>query len=137
VDTNVIVYAYDETAGPKRERARLLLSGLWESGGGVISVQVLLELFVTLTRKLRPSLPQSEAEAILEDLSLWKVVEPTKGDVLTATRVASRWGISLWDAMILVAAQDAGARVLWSEDLQHGQDYDGVSVRNPFHPEPS
>lgn len=131
-DTNVLVYAYDETAGPKHHRARELVDRLWPAGHGVVSIQVLQELYVTLTGKVRPPLPAAAARAIVADLARWRVVEPGHRDVLDAIDGSARWRISFWDAMLLTMASKAGARVLWSEDLQNGRTYDGVLVRNPF-----
>jgi predicted nucleic acid-binding protein len=131
-DTNVIVYAYDASAGDKRARAKQLLESLWDSGEGVLSVQVLQELFVTLTRKLASPLPGVDARAIVSDLATWRIIEPTRGDVLEAIDVALSWQLALWDALIVTDARRAGAEVLWSEDLNHGQAFGGTVVRNPF-----
>lgn len=131
-DTNVLVYAYDLSAGEKRQKAKDLVERLWATGSGVLSVQVLQELFVTLTRKASPPLPPKEARQIVEDLATWRVVEPNSRDVLEAIDISLRWGVSFWDAMVLCAARKGGASVLWSEDLTHGEDYDGVVVSNPF-----
>lgn len=131
-DTNLLVYAYDSTAGAKRAQARAVLDRLWKSGDGVLSVQVLQELFVSLTRKLTEPLSFEDARGIVSDLATWRVVEPGRNDVLSAIDGANRWQISLWDAMILTAAIRAGAETVWSEDLNAGQSYDGTIVRNPF-----
>ncbi|HTE85622.1 MAG TPA: PIN domain-containing protein [Dehalococcoidia bacterium] len=131
-DTNVLVYAHDMSAGDKRETAVELLSRLWQARAGAISVQVLQELFVTLTRRVLPPIPHGDARAIIVQLSAWLVVAPVASDVLDAIDAVARWQISLWDAMVLTSARKAGAEVLWSEDLSDGQDYDGVVVRNPF-----
>lgn len=131
-DTNVVVYAYDSSAGAKQEQAARLLSHLWESGNGVVSVQVLQELFVSLTRKIPHPLPPEQAREIVADMTTWRVMEPTRHDVVGAIDAASRWQLSFWDAMVLTAARKMGANVLWSEDLNDGQDFDGTVVRNPF-----
>jgi len=131
-DTNIFVYAYDISAGEKRRMAKDLLERVWTSGTGALSVQVLQELFVSLTRKASPPLKSSAARQIVEDLTAWKVVEPSGRDVLEAIDTCVRWGLSFWDAMIVTAARRAGASVLWSEDLKNGESYDGVVVRNPF-----
>jgi predicted nucleic acid-binding protein len=131
-DTNIVVYAYDATAGVKHERARELLERLWLEGVGAVSVQVLQELFVTLTLKIvRPVDPQT-ARSIVADLATWHVVQPTASDVLAAIDASIRWQLLFWDAMIVIAAQRAGAGVVWSEDLNAGQTFDGVTVRNPL-----
>ena len=132
VDTNVFVYANDESAGRKREVAGELIAGLWESRVGCASVQVLQELFVNLTRKVPRPLPVRDAAALVEDISVWTVHSPGPRDVLSAIELHERAGVSFWDAMILTSARSLGCRILYSEDLGAGQRYDGVRVVNPF-----
>ena len=131
-DTNLFVYSYDVTAGPKQDQASKLLARLWEGGEGVISIQVLQELFVALTTKIPEPLAAQDAREIVSDLATWRVVESGHQDVVSAIDGAARWHISFWDAMILTTAIRAGAGTVWSEDLNDGQAYDGTVVRNPF-----
>ena len=133
-DTNVVVYAYDRTAGTKHAQSRILVDALWARDEGALSVQVLQELFVSLTRKVRPSIPFARAREIVNDLTTWRIVEPTRHDIVAAIDSSGRWQVSFWDALILTTAHKAGATILWSEDLNEGQSYDGVVVRNPFTP---
>jgi predicted nucleic acid-binding protein len=130
VDTNLFVYAYDESAGRKRVVARDLISGLWESRSGCASVQVLQELFVNLTHKVPKPLSAREAAALIEDLSAWTLHSPGVRDVLYAIELHERMDVSFWDAMILTSANSLGCRVLYSEDLSAGQRYDGVLVED-------
>ena len=109
-----------------------LLSRLWETRTGVLSVQVLQELFVTLTRKVPQPMPPVQARQLVSDLATWPVFAPAAADVLEAIDGMARWQVSFWDAMLLTAARRAGAHLVWSEDLNHGQQYGGVTVRNPF-----
>ncbi len=136
VDTNLFVYAHDESAGRKREVARDLISELWESRSGCASVQVMQELFVNLTRKVPKPLSAREAAALIEDLSAWTVHSPGVRDVLYAIELHERMDVSFWDAMILTSANSLGCRILYSEDLSAGQNYDGVLVVNPFDASP-
>jgi predicted nucleic acid-binding protein len=131
-DTNILVYAYDTSAGGKRDRAKQLLERLWDSENGAVSIQILQELFVSLTRKVVRPLSRNDARTIVADMATWQVVIPTVDDVLAASDGTARWKISFWDAMVLVTASRADATVLWSEDLSDGQTYDGVVARNPF-----
>ena len=132
IDTNILVYAYDKDAGEKRTTALGLVERGWLNLGSMaISVQVLQELYVNLLRKGRT---HEEAAVILHDLSLWPVVENTLPLLHTALEVKERWQTSFWDALIIAAAREAGATTLISEDLNHGQDYDGVRIQNPFLP---
>ena len=134
VDTNILVYAYDRTAGSKFERARGLMEKLWDRGDGVISTQVLEEFYVTITGKIPSPLAPRPAREIVSDLSTWRVTLLEVSDILKASEVGERYRLSFWDALILTSAQKEGVETLWSEDLRHGQEYDGVTVRNPFAP---
>jgi predicted nucleic acid-binding protein len=132
VDTNVLVYAHDVTAGDKHNRACSLVEELWETRQGSLSVQVLQEFSVTTTRKIPKPLEAPAAAQIIGDLAHWHVHAPAAGDVLAAIDIHQRTGASFWDAMILRSAQELGCQILYSEDLNAGQDYAGVEVRNPF-----
>jgi len=132
VDTNVLVYAHDSTGGEKRDRARSILADLWESRDGCLSVQVLQEFFVNVTRKVPRPLDAGAAVEVVEDFSRWHVHSPGPGDVLSAIGIHRRNGISFWDAMIVWSAAELGCGVLYSEDLNPGQLYEGVRVHNPF-----
>jgi predicted nucleic acid-binding protein len=132
VDTNVLVYAYDGGAGPKAEQARDLVAGLWRSGQGCLSLQVLQELCVTITRKVPKPMPAAGAAALVEDLSQWTLHEPVRADVLAAIDLHRHRRISLWDALILQSARRLGCGTIWSEDLNAGQAFGAIRVRNPF-----
>jgi predicted nucleic acid-binding protein len=130
LDTNILVYAYDKDAGEKRTAALSLVERGWlQPGTTAISVQVLQELYVNLVRKGRT---HEEASLIVHDFSTWPVVENTLSVLHAALALKDRWQTSLWDALILAAAAEAGASTVISEDLSHGQDYGGVRVQNPF-----
>ena len=132
VDTNVLVYAYDRAAGEKRRLARDLLESLWDEGRGVLSTQVLQEFYVNVRRKARPPVSQEEARALVADYLVWDPIVNDGATVLEAVDVGHRYRLSLWDALIVVAAQRADASVLYSEDLNHGQAFGSVRVLNPF-----
>src|SRR5215469_2925255 len=132
VDTNVLVYAHDLTAGDKHDRARALLEELWHTRAGCLSIQVLQEFFVTTTRKIPKPLEASSATRVIADLARWHVHAPDARDVLAAIDIHEQTGASFWDAMILRSAKELGCELLHSEDLSTGQVYAGVRVRNPF-----
>jgi predicted nucleic acid-binding protein len=132
VDTSVLVYAHDVSAGPKTERAHELLTSLWTSGEGCLSVQVLQEFYVTVTRKEARPLDLEAAAQVVADLGRWKTHAPQPHDVLEAIRLHGRARISFWDAMILHSAAALDCRVLWSEELKPGPSPAGVVVENPF-----
>ncbi len=97
---------------------------------GALSIQVLQELFVSLTRKLPSPVDVATARSIVADLATWRVVEPRTMHILSAIEAAHRWQVSFWDAMILTNAQLAGAVVVWTEDLNDGQSFDGMTGSN-------
>ncbi len=132
VDTNVLVYAHDTSAGKKRHIAVGLLENLWQTRQGCISIQVLQEFLVVTTSKAASPLTMHTARLILAKYKSWPVHSPTVDDVDRAADIRERYGISFWDAMIVQSANRLGCSTLWSEDLNHGQVYDGVTVRNPF-----
>jgi predicted nucleic acid-binding protein len=132
VDTNILVYAEDRDAGSKHVIARDLVAELWRSGQGVLSVQVLQEFFVTVTRKVARPLSPDEALAIVEQYLTWRVVESTGSLLLAAIRGASDHQVSFWDALILEAARREGCERLWTEDLKHGRRIGDLVVVNPF-----
>jgi predicted nucleic acid-binding protein len=129
-DTNVLVYADDKGAPTKQKRAVELVAEHRRAGTGVLSLQVLQEYFVTVTRKL--SVDASLARRKVELLAEFDVATPGVSDVLAAIDLHRLHKLSFWDALILRSAKQAGCRVLLSEDLQGQQEIDGVRVVNPF-----
>jgi predicted nucleic acid-binding protein len=132
VDTNVLLYAHDISAGLKRTRAVSLLERLGEERRGLLSSQVLMEFYVAATRKLPRRIDHRTASAIVDDFGTWPVFLPAVADILEGARLAQRHRIHFWDGMIVRAAVALGADLIWSEDLNAGQSYDGVVVQNPF-----
>ena len=132
VDTNILIYAQDRSAGAKHLQAKKLLQDLWHTHAGSLSIQVTQEFYVNVTRKVAKPLSPALAARIIADLSVWNVHRPGVEDVLDAIGLQTRYQLSFWDAMIIVSAQQLGCKTLWSEDLNSGQVYDGVTVRNPF-----
>ena len=132
VDSNVLIYANDISAGIKREQARELVSRLWQQEAGCVSIQVLQELYVNLTRKVPHPLDGATASRIIADLAQWQVHSPEPPDLLAAIEIQQRNQISFWDAMIVRSAARLGCLRIWSEDLNSGQAYEGVRVENPF-----
>ena len=132
VDTNVLVYRSDASDPVKQARAEKWYAFLWRSRAGRLSFQVLLELYSTLTRKLRPGVDAREAREIVRELTAWKPIQVGPAIVERAWFLEERHALSWWDAMIVAAAQVCECSVLLTEDLQHGQVFDAVRVVNPF-----
>jgi len=134
VDTNILVYAYDPTAGQKHVQARALLEDLWNQARGCLNIQVLQEFYVVITQKVPQPLPPETAAAIVRDLAYWRIYAPVAEDILGAVELQQRSRTFFWDAMILWSARQLSCRLVWSEDLSTGQVYDGIQVVNPFQP---
>lgn len=132
LDTNILVYARDAGAGDKQKKAEGVIRALWESRTGSVSVQVLNEYFVTVTRKLKPGL---SAESAWRDIRLLRSWQPVSADWLLLERSYQNYqeySLSWWDAQIVAAAQLANCSLLYSEDLNDGQRFGSIVVIDPF-----
>jgi predicted nucleic acid-binding protein len=132
VDTSVLIYAHDVSAGSKHRQARELIDALWRSGEGCLSIQVLQEFYVSLTQKLPKRLSPGRVAEIVADLATWRVHSPSAESVMDAIRLQQVHRISFWDAMLVASALDLGCQILWSEDLSLAQTLGTVTVRSPF-----
>ena len=129
LDTNVVVYAFDGAEPEKQVTAIAILEGEERL---VVSTQVLLETWWVLASRLAEPLSNDEASTVIDTLTQLPVVNTDAELVQRAIRTSCETGIAIWDAMIIEAARSAGCHRVFSEDLQHGQDIDGVMVENPF-----
>ena len=135
LDTNILVYADDSLDAWKHKRSEsLILDGI-EKGLSRVSAQVLGEYFVTITRKIAVPLDAETARRRVELLSIMPVLPIDARLVSTAISTMRRYGISYWDALIVSAAAAAGCSVLYTEDLNRGQEYLGVRVVDPYREE--
>jgi|HubBroStandDraft_6_1064221.scaffolds.fasta_scaffold1055832_2 predicted nucleic acid-binding protein len=132
-DTNVLIYLFDKDSPNKAAVARQLYSRLVREKSGLVSVQVLQEFFVTLSKKFAVTLSPDDVEREVRDLSaLLKVIETDVALVLDSVTLSRRYTLSFWDSLIIQAALRGGASVLYTEDLQDGQVFESLTVRNPF-----
>lgn len=132
VDTNVLVYAYDQDEPAKQALAKNLLRELARDGVLVLSTQVLQEFFVTVTRKLTRPLPQDDAIMALRAWSQVPLVQIDPPLILEAANTSRSVKLSFWDALILEAAVARRCERVLSEDLQSGFSFKGLRVENPF-----
>jgi predicted nucleic acid-binding protein len=135
IDTNVLVYAYDIDAGRKQQTAQHVLLNLWQQRTGALSMQVLQEFYVNVTRKLASPLSKEKARLILARYARWCVIT-TPEEIKQAFRIEDEARIGFWDALIVAAAIKAGATRILSEDLNPGQRIAGVLIENPFLSQP-
>ena len=132
IDTNILVYAYDKDEKTKNTIAKKILIDCWEKKSGVISTQVIQEFYVTITAKISKKLSIDEARELIKDLLSWPIEQMTPHDIIDATTLQERYGYSFWDSLIIIIAQKSGAEVLYSEDLQNGQKFGDLTIKNPF-----
>jgi predicted nucleic acid-binding protein len=132
IDTNILVYAHDSSAGIKNKMAKTIIAGLWESKRGCLSIQVLQEFYVTVTKKVAAPMKREDALRIISDLGNWATHSPDVNDVIEAVDIQQRYNVSFWDSLIICSAQKLGCDIIWSEDLNHEQQYGQVIIKNPF-----
>lgn len=132
VDANVFVYARDVDDVVRQPLARSWLEWLWQQELGRTSTQVLSEYFVTVTRKLKPGLPEDQAWDDVEALMQWQPQPVDRATMLRVRTIQARHRISWRDALVVAAAREQSCAVLLTEDLQDGATIDGVRIRNPF-----
>jgi len=132
VDTSILVYAYDITAEEKHKTAAEIITGLWETGKGIISTQVLQEFYVTVVQKIPNPIDDEKAAGIIRDMLNWKLIVNDGFTILDAINIQKRYQLSFWDSLILEAAISGGADILLSEDLSHQQIIENVQIKNPF-----
>jgi predicted nucleic acid-binding protein len=131
VDTNVLIYAHDMDAKAKHEAAKQVLQELWSQRAGVLSMQVLQEFYVNVTRKIPRPLSKESARLVVSTYSAW-CVDTTTAEISSAFRIEDEGHIGFWDALIMASAIKSGATRLLSEDLNSGQTIAGVKIENPF-----
>jgi predicted nucleic acid-binding protein len=132
LDTNVLLYLFDNSVPERKARAQEVFSEEVEAGRAFLSTQVLQEFYVNVTRKLASPLPEEVAEEMARDLARLPLLRVDESMILSAIKRHRSMSFSFWDALILEAALEGGADRLLTEDLQHGQKIEGLRVENPF-----
>jgi predicted nucleic acid-binding protein len=131
LDTNILLYSIsrDPAEAAKRERAIALV----EQDNGALSVQVLQEFYVQATRSTRPNpLPHEIAAGLIATWARFKVQEITLSILTGALDIRAAHGFSYWDSAVIAAARALGCRKLYSEDMSHGREVEGITIINPF-----
>jgi predicted nucleic acid-binding protein len=132
VDTNILVYAHDLSAGHRHDRACAIIESLWETGTGVISTQVFQEFYVTITRKIKHPLHPAEAREIIRNYLAWPIQINDPEMTMRASEIEEKNSLSFWDAMIVAAALQLQAKKIITEDLNNGQIIEGILIENPL-----
>jgi predicted nucleic acid-binding protein len=131
VDTNVLIYAHDVDTETKHAKAKRVLSELWSERTGILSMQVLQEFYVNVTRKIATPLPKNLARLIVNSYAIW-CMETTPAEISAAFRIEDESKIGFWDALIVASAAKSGATRILSEDLNAQQMIAGIRIENPF-----
>lgn len=135
VDTNVLIYALDPADPKKQQAAQAWRTNLWDRQKGRVSFQVLQEFYAKVTQKWPAA--GAEARAEVRDLLAWRPVLVDADLLERGWKIQDRYQLSFWDALIVAAAKSIACGYLLTEDLQAGQDLDGVVVVNPFRCDPA
>ncbi|ONI77376.1 hypothetical protein ALI144C_34320 [Actinosynnema sp. ALI-1.44] len=130
IDTNVLVYAHDGRDPAKREIAQATLAKLWDTDTGALSTQVLQEFYSTATRKL--NLSHDKAREVVAAYGEWCATDTDPQLLVTASTLCERYQLNWWDALVIEGALRSGATTLLSEDMQDGQRFGSLTIRNPF-----
>jgi predicted nucleic acid-binding protein len=131
IDTNVLIYAHDVDAKRKHEAAKSVLHELWGEHTGVLSMQVLQEFYVNVTRKISRPISKESARLVVSSYTIW-CVDTTPAEISMAFRIEDESRIGFWDALIVASALGSGATRILSEDLNAGQTIAGIHIQNPF-----
>jgi predicted nucleic acid-binding protein len=132
IDSNILIYAHDSQAGRRNQVAKSVLQALWDEGIGALSMQVLQEFYVNVTRKIPSPIPKDRARVVVDVYSPW-CVETTPAEIFAAFRVEDDAHIGFWDALIVASALKSGAAKILSEDLNPGEKIAGILIENPFY----
>lgn len=132
-DSNIFIYLHDTGDSRKQARAQQLVSAAVVGDDVCISFQVVQEVLHVLTGKFAKRVPSATAREALRHvlLPLWRV-HPSAALYRRALDLQARYGLSFYDSLIVAAALEAQCSRLLTEDLQHGQQIEGLSIENPF-----
>lgn len=131
VDTNILIYAHDADAKEKCQRAKEALNELWDERTGVLSMQVLQEFYINVTRKIAIPLSKDAARRIVDSYLTW-CMQTTATEISAAFRIEDESKIGFWDALIVASAVRSGSARILSEDFNDGQVISGIRIENPF-----
>ena len=132
IDTNVLVYAFDISAGIKHKKAKEIVEHCWRLENGIISSQVLEEFFVCLNKKIPFPIDSIIVWQIIKDFLKWKTVAVDGDIILESINIHIKHKFSFWDSLIIASAVSGSANMIFSEDLSDNQTIEGVVIKNPF-----
>jgi predicted nucleic acid-binding protein len=133
LDTNIFVYSFDRAAPGKARKATSLIRQAADTGAGIVSYQVVQEFLNVALRRFAQPMTKPEAEQYL--ITVFRqllAVHSSPNLYLEALRISEKYRISWYDSLIVAAALEGGCQILYSEDLQHGRQIEGLQIQNPF-----
>jgi predicted nucleic acid-binding protein len=133
LDTNIFVYAFDAKAPTKAKRAAQLIRQAADTGKGIVSYQVVQEFFNVAVRRFPRTMNVAEAEQYL--ITVFRpllAIHSSSALYIEALRIAEKYRLAWYDGLIVAAAIQGQCSVLFSEDLQHGQEIGSLRIENPF-----
>jgi predicted nucleic acid-binding protein len=133
LDTNIFVYSFDQGVPQKSARASELIRLALRSRNGIVSYQIVQEFFNVAFRRFARPMTSAEAEQYLATtFRPLMAVSSSAALYVEAFRLRSSYSLSWYDAVVVAAAIEGGAQLLYSEDFQHGQEFGGLRIENPF-----
>ncbi len=133
IDTNVLIYAFADTADTRHETSRGLVEELIDGQSAVVSVQVLKEFYTVSTRKVKVPISPRDAVSLIRDLrNACRVMDDTVAQLDRALEISTTRKLSIWDASIISAAEAAGCSDIYTEDLASGARIGSIRITNPF-----
>jgi predicted nucleic acid-binding protein len=130
IDTNVLIYAI--SSDPREAEKRQIAEALLTQSDWGISTQVLQEFYVNAIKGKAPTMTPAQAAHAVDTLMERPVAGMDAALLKAALRIHQRYQISYWDAAVIASSVELGATTLYTEDLNHGQVYEGVRAENPF-----
>ena len=132
LDTNILVYCYDNTSVEKHSKARSWLEYLWRSRSGRISSHIISEFYHVVTRKVQFGISSKAARDIISDYSAWHPLSVSVDTIMLASEIQDEFILGWWDCLAIAAAQQQRCTYFLSEDLQDRQKIMGVTIINPL-----
>jgi predicted nucleic acid-binding protein len=135
IDTNILVYAYDTSEGTKHEVSKDLLRRIWQGGGGIVSLQNLMEFFIVITQKVENPIDVLEAKTIVEDFlksDNWLIIDRDLDTFLSAIDLVNKYDIHLWDAVIVACMMENEITEIMTENKKDFEKIPDISVTVPF-----
>jgi predicted nucleic acid-binding protein len=133
LDTNIFVYTFDTGAPTKAKRSLELIRLALDTGRGIVSNQVVQEFFNVALRRFAHPIAVGEAEQYL--VTVFRpllAIHSSTALYIEALRIFEKYRVGWYDSLIVAAALQGGCDTLYSEDFQHGRQFEGVKIENPY-----